>query len=127
MLVEDVMKKLIGDGVIRLAFQNAVNLFQDSDMFQRSLPKQDLALLNVGLGKCNPLGRDLHVALFESREAQQDAGFKNRQQVFDVHDQFFGEAEEIFAASAIAEQFRQAGDTTHARMRQQLVSSGTNG
>ena len=43
MLVEDVVKKLIGDGVIRLAFQDAVNLFQDGDMFERSLPKQDLA------------------------------------------------------------------------------------
>ena len=51
----------------------------------------------------NALRRDLHIALFQAGETQQDTGFKNRQQIFDVHDQFLGQPEQIFAAAAIVQ------------------------
>ena len=59
----------------------------------------------------------------------QDAGLQRigKKVFFDVHHQLFGEAEQIFATSAITEQFGQARDPAHARVGQQLVSRRTNG
>ena len=96
-------------------------------MFQRSLPEQNFALLNVGVGKRHSLRCNLHVAFFQPREPQQDTGLKNRQQILDVHDQFFGQAEQILAAAAVMQQFDQPGDSSHAGMGQHLVSGSAHG
>src|SRR5271165_5973647 len=42
-LVEDVVEKLLRNGVIGLGMQNAVDLLQDHDMFQRSLAEKHFA------------------------------------------------------------------------------------
>src|ERR1700746_1805046 len=40
-LVENVVKKLVGNCVVGLAFEHAVNLFEDGDMLQRGFTEQD--------------------------------------------------------------------------------------
>ena len=77
--------------------------FRMVDVLERGLTEQDFALLDVGLGKLDALRRNLHIAFFQPREAQQHTGFQNRQEVLDVHHQFFRETEEIFTTAAIAQ------------------------
>src|SRR5246127_737004 len=64
MLIEDIVEKFIRDGMIGLAFQDAVNLLQNHDVLEGGAPEQNFALLNVGVGECDALRRDLHIALF---------------------------------------------------------------
>src|ERR1700746_1934705 len=64
-LVEDIVKKFIVDGMIRLALKDAVDLFQDGDMFKRSLTEEYLAALNVGISEFDPFRSDLDIALFQ--------------------------------------------------------------
>ena len=85
-LVENVVKEFVGDRVIRLALQDAVDLLEDRDVFERGLAKQNLALLDVSLGEGYALRSDLDVAFLQPGESEEDAGLENREQVLDVHD-----------------------------------------
>src|SRR3984957_19420009 len=60
-LVENIVKKFVHDGVIRLPFEDAVNLPEDGYVLQRSLPEKYLSLLNIGVRKDPALGRNLPI------------------------------------------------------------------
>ena len=68
MLVENVVEKFVGDGVVALALQDAVDLLEDGDVFERGLAEQDLAVLNVGVGEGFALLGELDIALFQPGE-----------------------------------------------------------
>ena len=56
-----------------------------------------------------------------SGEAEQHASLDDRQQIVDIHDEFFGQAVQIFLAAAVRQQFQQAGDAADAGVRQHLI------
>src|SRR5271168_218337 len=59
MLVQNVVKKLVSYGVVRLPFQNTVDLLQDRYVLQCRLPEQNFARRNVGVGEHHSLPRQL--------------------------------------------------------------------
>ena len=121
MLIQNVVKKFVSNRMVRLPLKNAVDLLQDCDVLQRGLAEQNFAPLDVSIGERSPLRRELHIALLQPGEAEQNASLEDRQQVFDVHHQLFAEAKEVLVSTAIVKQLEQAGDSAHACVRQNLV------
>ena len=101
MLVEDVVEKLFGDGMIVLGVQNAVDLLQDHDMPECGLPEQNLA----GFREVSALGGNFHIALFQGSKAEQDGSLDDREKIFGIHDEIFGKAVEVFFTAAVLQEF----------------------
>src|SRR5271157_2147922 len=109
-LVENVVEKLLRNGVIRLGMQDAVDLLQDHDVLKRGLAKENLAGEDIGFGEASALGCDLDIAFLQGGEAEQHRGLDDRKQVFGIHDEDFGETMKVFLSAAVLQQFEQAGD-----------------
>src|SRR5208282_2577629 len=96
MLVENVVEKFLRNGVIRLGVQDAVDLLQDYDVGKRGLAEKNFAGEDVGFRETRALGGDLNIAFFQRGIAQQDRSLDDREKVFGIHDEDFGETMEIF-------------------------------
>ena len=93
-------------------------------MLERSFAEKDFAFLDVSVGKGNSCRSDLDIAFLAQGKSEKDAAFENGKKIFYVHHQFFGETKQVRAATAIAKQFKQAGDAADVRVRKHLISSG---
>ena len=120
-LVEDVVEKFLRNGVIRLGVQDAVDLLEDDNVAKGSLAEKNLAGKDIGFREVCAVGRDLDIALFQCGEAEQHRSLDDREQVFGIHDQVFGETMKIFFAAAVLQQLQQTGDASDARVWNHLI------
>src|ERR1700674_2804053 len=120
-LVEDVVEKFLGNGVVGFGVQNAVDLLQDHDVFKGSLAEKNLAGEDVGFREANALGGDFDIAFFQCGEAEQNRSLDDREQVFGVQAEVCGETIQVFLSAAVAQQFQQTGDAADACVRNHLI------
>jgi hypothetical protein len=69
-LIEDIVEKLLGDGVVRLGVQDSVDLLEDNDMVKRGLAKKNLAGEDVCLRETSALSSNLNIAFFQGGETE---------------------------------------------------------
>ena len=120
-LVEDVVEKFLRNGVIRLGVQNAVDLLEDHDVFKSGLAEKNLAGEDVGFREANALGGDFDIAFLQCGKAEQHRSLDDREQVFGIHDEDFGETIQVFLSAAVLQQLQQTGDAPDARVRKHLI------
>ena len=54
MLVQNVVKEIVGERVVGLGFQGAFDLLKQRDVFERGVAEKFLLAKNVGVGKLQP-------------------------------------------------------------------------
>jgi len=90
MFVQDIVEKVVGQSVVGLRLQRALDLLQERDMFERGVAKQLLLAQDKGIGKLQPLGSDLDVALGQLDKSEQGRRFDDGQQIVDLELQQVG-------------------------------------
>src|ERR1022692_2873798 len=70
MFVENIVKKIVCNGMVRFPLQNAVNLLQDGDMLEGRLAEQNFPRLNVGIRELGSPRRELDIALLQPGESE---------------------------------------------------------
>src|ERR1035438_468589 len=100
-LVEDIVEKFFRNGMIGLGVQNAVDLLQDHDVFKGSVAEKNFAREDVGFREVSAVGANFNVAFFQRGEAEQDRRLNDREKVFGIHDEHFGETIQIFLPAAV--------------------------
>src|SRR5450755_4914987 len=85
MLVENVMKEFVGDGMIGFSPENAVDALQNGHVFECGIAKKNLSVENVGFGKSYSFGCNVDVALFQRGKTQNGRGFDDWQKIIHIH------------------------------------------
>src|SRR6266699_2776090 len=118
MLVEQVAEKFFGQSAVGFGFERLLHLAEQRDVGECCLSKNCFARLNVRLSERLALRSDDGVAFFDAKHSEENSSIDGRKKYINLETQFIGEAMQIDTASAVGENFQQAGHAAGAGMRQ---------
>ena len=81
MLVEQIVKKFEGHGVIGLLLERRMDLLKQRGVGERRFAEKALLRRDVSFGECTAFRRDLHVAFPRVRKTEKARRLDDRQQI----------------------------------------------
>jgi hypothetical protein len=122
MLVEEVVEKLFGSGVVTLGFESASDLAEEGDVGEDGFAEELFLAEDFGVGELVALGSDLGIALFDAEETELVGGIDNGKKIVEFEGKLVGEAVHILAAiGAVVDDLEQSGDASGAGVGEHLV------